>query len=64
MVKMGDMVGEEFLFELKRQKRHENAYAEDDCYLLEISRESFKRIKDVLFMFSLKKDWLLLEKLA
>ena len=43
MVKMGDMVGEEFLFETKRQKRHENVYAEDVCYLLEVSRESYTK---------------------
>jgi hypothetical protein len=62
LVKMGDFIGEELLFEKGENKvRYESAYSEGDTYLLECFSEEWRKFKDILMLMKLKKDFLNIE---
>ena len=61
VVKIGDSLGEEALLEPKVVNRKESAYAESETYVLEVTRERWKDLKQVLIHLGHKKDFMLLE---
>ena len=69
---VGDFIGEELLFEAKgnnitahaekvQHLRQETAYSEGDTYLLECYFDEWRKLKDVLILMKLRKDFLLIE---
>jgi hypothetical protein len=73
MAAVGDFVGEELLFETRgndftryaekvQHLRQETAYSEGDTYLLECYFDEWIKLKDVLILMKLRKDYLLIDK--
>jgi hypothetical protein len=58
---MGDFVGEDIIYEKVSLLRQECAYSEGESYLLEIQLEDWKRMKELMSMMNLKKDFLFIE---
>ena len=74
MVGIGDFIGEEILFEKTSDGkyiapngektsslRQDTAYSEGDTYLLECYFDEWRKMKDVLILMKLRKDFLLIE---
>ena len=61
VVKIGDSLGEEAVLESKTCPRKESAYAASETYVLEVTREKWKDLKQVLIYLGQKKDFMLLE---
>ncbi len=68
MVKMGEFIGEEIMFEKTpsgqpEPSRKESAYSEGDTYLVECLCDEWKKTKEIFAMMSLKKDFMNVENL-
>lgn len=61
LVKMGDFIGQDILFDYKSKARTESAYSEGDTYLLECEFGEWKKLRDVLTLMGLKKDFLTMD---
>jgi hypothetical protein len=72
MSAVGDFLGEDLLFEAKNNNftahaekvqhlRQETAYSEGDTYLLECDFKEWPKLKDVLILMKLRKDYLLID---
>lgn len=63
ILRMGDFIGEDIVFDKKDKNplnnvRKESAYSEGDTFMLEISLDDWKSLRDILSLMGLKKDFL------
>lgn len=57
-------LGEEIILDRKARRRRESAFAETgNIHTMEVKRNQYTRIKEMLFEMGLRKDFLTLEKL-
>ena len=56
-VEGGDTLGEEGVYETAHAKRRDTAVAEGDCYVFEILKENFEKLKQVIQKSEHPLDW-------